>query len=449
MITKLQINKTLLCLAIGLVAGIANAEMTADEVGRLDKDLTPVGAERAGNKDSTIPAWTGGITKAPANFDINKGYVNPFAAEKPLYVITAANVDQYKDKLAPGQIELLKRYPTYKMNVYPSHRTSSLPQGLYDAIKTEGPKIKLTENGGLTNREKSTVPFPTPKNGLEVLSNHVLRYFGDSWTRSNAEIPVQSNGSFTPVTRTETILSPNALEGSDANRVFYYLGKITGPSSVAGEGILMHEVIDHAKESRSTWVYNPGSRRVLRAPQISHDSPGIGSDGLRTVDDRFGFFGSAERYNWKLVGKKEMIISYNNFRLSDRSLKYKDIIKPTNMNPDDIRYELHRVWVVEATLKPGMRHVYAKRTMYFDEDSWSLAHSDKYDGRGELWRVREMHNMPYYDAQMTWDIAHVMYDLQARRYVVTDMVNEERPMKFGQKYNLNNFTTDALRRQGN
>lgn len=435
---------------VAAMSNIATAQMTAQDADRLGKDLTPVGAERAGNKDGSIPAWDGGLAKAPAGYDAAKGYADPFAAEKPLYTITAANVEQYKDKLAPGHVEMLKRYSTFKMNVYPTHRTAAYPQSIYDLAKSEGMKAKLAAGGnGVLNLEKSTVPFPIPKVALEVLWNHMARYYGGTWTRYNAEFPVQTNGAFTPVTRNETFAAPWALPNAEPNRLYYYRSKLTGPSNVAGDAILVHEPVDQVLEPRLAWAYNPGTRRVLRAPNIAYDSPGSGADGLRTIDDYLGWNGAPDRYEWKLVGKAEKVIAYNNFRLSDRSLKYADIIQPNHMNPDLVRYELHRVWVLEATLKPGARHIYAKRVFYVDEDSWSIAHVDQYDGRGELWRVRDVNLMPYYDVPMTWGINEVLYDLQARRYIASALVNQERPSRFGEKLDLSFFSPEGLRRQGN
>ncbi len=440
-------SAALICLA---AAGNALADMTPDQVARIGKDLTPVGAERAGNKDGSIPQWEGGLTAAPAGFDRAKGYLNPYAADKVLYTITAANVEQHKDKLSAGQIEMLKRFPTFKMDVYPSRRSAAYPASIYELAKSEGAQTRLADGGnGVVKMEKGTVPFPIPKNGLEVQWNHQARYFGGTWTRYNAEFPVQTNGAFTPTTRDETFAAPWALDKTDPNRLYYYLAKLTGPSNVAGDGVLVHEPQDQVKEPRLAWIYNPGTRRVLRAPQFAYDAPGSGADGLRTIDDHLAFNGAPDRFDWKLIGKKEMIISYNNFTLSDKSLKYKDIIQPSHIKSDLVRYEKHRVWVVEATVKKGMRHIYAKRVFYVDEDSWSIAHIDQYDGRGELWRVRDVHLMPYYDQPMTWGIAEVLYDLQARRYLVTGMMNEEKPMRFGDKLTLKSFAPEAMRRLGN
>jgi hypothetical protein len=453
MSTQFITKRTLrLACAAGLLASLpwlAHAELSPQEAERLGKDLTPVGAERAGNAQGSIPAWDGGLSKPPAGFDAAKGYVDPYANEKPLYTVTAANMDGYRDKLPPGQLEMLKRYPSYKINVYPSHRTAAYPQSVYAAAKSEGVKAKLAADGdGVINADKTTIPFPLPENASEVLWNHVSRYYGGSWVRYNAELPVQTNGNFTPVTRTETFAAPAALDKADPNRLYYYLAKITGPSNVAGDATLVHEPLNQVEEPRLAWLYNPGTRRVLRAPQVAYDSPGSGSDGLRTIDDYLGFNGAPDRYNWKLVGKKEMLISYNNFKLSDKSLKYSQIIQPAHMNPDLVRFELHRVWVMEATLKPGARHIYAKRVFYVDEDSWSIAHVDQYDGRGELWRVRDVHLMPFYDVPMTWGIGEVLYDLQSRRYIASGLMNQERQHRFGDKLSLGMFSPDALRRQG-
>lgn len=442
--------------SLTLLAGLAAASggvlaaMNAQELERLGKDLTPMGAEKAGNKDGSIPAWSGGLASRPAGIDAQAVYADPFAGDKPLYTITAANLAQYQDKLAPGQIEMLKRFPSYKMVVYPSHRTAAIPQREYDFIKAEAGKASLAEGGnGMVNVKNSTVPFPMPKSGEEVIWNHVGRYRGGSIMRYSSLFPVQVNGAFTPVVRIESIALAKMVKNAEPNRLFYYLQRDTAPSSQAGTALLVHETVDQAKEPRLVWTYNPGSRRVMRAPEVTYDSPGPGVDGLATMDDYDGFNGALDRFDWKLVGKKEMVISYNNYRLVGKDVKVSDIVKPSHMNQDLVRYELHRVWVVEATLKPSKRHVYAKRVVYVDEDSWQIAQADMYDGRGELWRVHEMHSMQYYDAPAIGLVSDVQYDLQARRYLVSGLMSAAKPVKFDVKFDASDFSTDALRRFAN
>ena len=83
-----------------------------------------------------------------------------------------------------------------------------------------------------------------------------------------------------------------------------------------------------------------------------------GSGGSITVDEVRIFNGSAQRYNWNIVGKKELYIPYNTARLHANDLKYASMLTPGHINPDNMRYELHRVWVLEGVLKPGNRHLY-------------------------------------------------------------------------------------------
>ncbi len=439
-----------LALSLALIGSSAAMTAQAADFSQLGgAKLTPMGAEKAGNAAGTIPAWDGGITKPPAGFDPSKGYLDPFANEKPILTITAANMEQHKDKLAPGQMEMMKRYPTYKMNIYPTHRTAAYRPDVYKFAKEEAAGIKLADGGaGILNLKKSNVPFPIPTEGVQVVWNHIMRDLGGSITRYSADFPVQTNGSFTVGKRTETISYASYMADPEPNRIFYYLNETTAPANQAGEVALVHEPLDQVKEPRLAWQYNPGQRRVIRAPELAYDSPGIGADGLRTNDDFNAYNGAPDRYNWKLIGKKEMYVGYNNYKLTSKSLKYSDIIQPNHMNPEHLRYELHRVWVVEGTLKPGARHIYSKRVFYIDEDSWSILHGDQYDARGGLWRVREVFGVQFYDAPTFGPAGEVIYDLQARRYLVNALTNEEKPIEFGKKYSVSDFSTAALRRMG-
>lgn len=432
---------------LALCASNAYATASAADLARLGKDLTPMGAEMAGSKDGTIPAWTGGVTKAPAGFDMNKGWADPFAGEKPLFTITQANVAQYKDKLNAGQLALLKKYPEYKINVYPTHRTAAYPQTVYDYVKSEAGKADTANNGNsIVNVTHSTTPFPIPKSGVEVIWNHLFRYRGNAVVRNLTNFPVQLNGDFTAIHNTESMIFASTLKSPPENLLFYWKQQTTAPSSMAGSQIMVHESVDQVKQPRKAWVYNPGSRRVLRAPEISYDGPTDGVDGLRVTDDYDGYNGSPDRFEWKLIGKKEMYIPYNNYKITDKSLKYKDIIKPNVLNPDMVRYELHRVWEVEGTLRKGANHVYGKRVYQIDEDSWQIAEGQLYDGRGELWRVKELYGVEYYTVPCFWLAGDVQYDLQSRKYLVSGLSSEEKPYVFDAPLAEGDFTTGAMKR---
>ncbi|CRM20621.1 MULTISPECIES: DUF1329 domain-containing protein [Pseudomonas] len=449
-------RKIIAVMALSLLAANVMAAVSPDEAAKLGTTLTPVGAEKAGNADGSIPAWTGGIPKNAGAVD-SKGFLaDPFASEKPLFVITAATVDTYKDKLSDGQVAMFKRYPeTYKIPVYPSHRTVNLPPEIYESIKRSALNVKAINDGnGLENFTGNRYyAFPIPKNGVEVLWNHITRYHGGNLRRIITQATPQTNGGYTPIRFEEEVAVPQAIPDMDqakaANVLSFFKQSVTAPARLAGNVLLVHETLDQVKEPRLAWIYNAGQRRVRRAPQVSYDGPGTASDGLRTTDNFDMFSGAPDRYDWKLVGKKEMYIPYNSYKLDQPTLKYDDIIKAGHINQDLTRYELHRVWEVVGTVKPSERHIYAKRHMYIDEDSWQVALVDHYDGRGQLWRVAEGHAQFYYNHQVPAYTVETLYDIIAGRYIALGMKNEEKSsFVFGFNAKAADYTPAALRAEG-
>ncbi|KEA63005.1 hypothetical protein ADIMK_2529 [Marinobacterium lacunae] len=438
-----------LALSLSILSGASFAAVSDQQAAALGKELTPLGAERAGNSDGTIPEWTGGLGQS------DDRYTDPFANEAPLFTITAANVEQYADKLSPGQIAMIKRYPdSFRIPVYPTHRTAAYPEQLYDLVKWNATHTELTENGNGLTTFREAVPFPIPQNALEVIWNHLTRYRGGAFERTFVQVPVQANGDFTPVKINERVSWPEYLKdspdnGQTSNILSFFVQEVLAPARLTGDVLLIHETLNQVTQPRQAWTYNTGQRRVRRAPQIAYDAPGTASDGLRTTDNLDLFNGAPDRYEWKLVGKRELYIPYNSFKLASRDLSYNQILTRGHINPDYTRYELHRVWQVEATLKPGERHVYSKRVFFIDEDSWQIAIADHYDGRGELWRVAEAHAFPYRDAQVPWLTAETLYDLQSGRYLVGSLTNEEgKGFDFTQRFDYKDFTPQAIRRLG-
>lgn len=429
----------------------AHAGLSSEEAAKLGTELTPMGADPKGNAAGTIPAWTGGLTTPPAGYKPGGDYINPFANEKPLYVITAANMAEYDEFLSEGTKALLKRFPdTYKIPVYPSHRTSAYSQQVYDEIKVSAQNVQKVDDGYgiLIGKEgKGRMPFPIPKTGIEPIWNLSSRYFGDDMVMNYADFPVQPNGAYTAVrNRQWKVWAPALFDDQEFGiKVFYEMFE---PASVAGLKIVTHEPNNMAEIPRQTWTFNPGQRRVLRAPEVSYDTPIAGSDGLLTNDALSCFTGGKDRYDWKLLGKREMIIPYNNYDLNSSKVNVKDLIGPKHLNPDLMRHELHRVWVVEATLSPGKRNVFSKRHIYLDEDGYNCAGADLYDGRGELWRVSVVSTMQMYDIPAMIMRAEAHYDLQANRYFAGNISNGEKPWTVGNNPKTSDFTTNKLRRSG-
>lgn len=441
-------------IALTLAAGNVLAAVSAQEAARLGKDLTPMGAEKKGN-GGAIPAWTGGI-ESPAGFKEGDKHIDPFSGDKVQFTITAKNYTKYAANLTEGQIAMFKKYPaTYKMPVYQTRRSTAYPKHVYDKTKENATQVKLISGGnGLSNYDVG-VPFPVPATGAEVIWNHIVRYRGGSVSRVVGQATPQANGDYTMVKFRDEFTFKDKLSDydpstmKDNNILFYFQQAVVSPARLAGNVLLVHETLDQVKEARKAWIYNAGQRRVRRAPQVAYDGPGTAADGLRTSDNFDMYNGAPDRYTWKLVGKKEVYIPYNSYKLNSGDVKYDEIIKAGHINQDLTRYELHRVWHVEAVLKEGKRHIYGKRTFYIDEDTWQATEIDHFDGRGELWRVAEAHNIFFYDQKVPWYTIEALYDLQSGRYLALGLDNEEeKPYNFGFTRSEKDYTPSALRRSG-
>ncbi len=426
----------------------ADAKLTAAEADRLGKDLTPVGADPAGNKEGTIPPWTGGLTKAPAGWVRDNGYADPFADEKPLFTITAQNAEQYRNYLSPGLLALFKKVAAFKMPVYPSHRTAVFPKDVTDASKAQSTQVEL-KGFGVQNLGDSTIPFPIPKDGLEAIWNHLMRYTGGGVEGDGHSFPVRANGDYYKIGVHALRIYDRNMDQRTPNRLFVARIHFTEPAELRGEIFLVHEPIDQLAEVRSAWIYNAGARRVRRAPDLGYDNINDGSEGMYTSDQVDGYNGAPDRYDWKLLGKREIYIPYNDYKMGDKTLKYKDMISKSTVNPEYVRYELHRVWVVEGTRKPEMSHVYGRRTFYLDEDSWTVVIEEAYGGRGDLWRVA-LHGMAqYYDVPSPGYRFSVIHDLDSGAYYLGGLDNELKSVgKFNIKGRISEFQPEALRRQG-
>lgn len=448
-------NKTLLAVVALFLSAQIQAKVPAEQANKLGgAELTVTGAETSGNADGTIPAYTGGLKEPPACYQGGDFLCNPFPEDKPLFVIEASNVEQYKDKLSPGQFAMFQKYPdTFRMPVYQTRRTFRMPEHIADLTKKNALSADTVGPTGLKNYALQGYPFPIPNNGLEAVWNHVARWRGDALDRSAGQVTPLANGAYSMVMFRDQVVVANKLtdykSGMDDNVMFYGKQVVTAPSRLAGNVLLLHETIDQVSEPRRAWIYNAGQRRVRRAPQVAYDGPGTAADGMRTADNYDLFNGSPDRYEWTLKGKRELYIGYNSYKLDEKGLPYDDVIKPGHINQDLTRYELHRVWEVEANLRAGTRHIYAKRVFFLDEDSWMAAVIDHYDGRGNLWRVAESHELLYYQIPVQGYSLETLYDLSAGRYLALGFENNEAlGVNWNPKFSYLDFQPAALRRAG-
>lgn len=466
MLKKISLIGSALALSLAVASGV-QAGVSAQEAARLGNDLTPLGGLKRGNgRDVStpdgIPEWTGfDRSMIPSSYtQPGQHHPDPFPNDRVLLTIDNQNKAQHANRLPEGVKAMMETYPdTFKINVYRSRRTTSAPDWVYENTKRNAQTATLTPTG--IEGAFGGTPFPIPHGANEerarqVIWNHIMRWRGVYIVRRASEVAVQRNGSYSLVTSQQEVYfryyDQNLSEEALDNIIFYYLSFTLAPARLAGGAVLVHETLDQRKLPRQAWGYNAGTRRVQRSPNLSFDTPIAASDGLRTADDTDMYNGSPERYNWRLLHDQpvEMYIPYNNYRIDDPSLKYSDLLMQGHINPEHARWELHRVWVVEATLKPGERHIYERRVFYVDEDSWQIGVIDQYDRRGDLWRVSIAYVKNYYEVPTQWTALDTFHDLRARRYHVQFLSNEE-PSNLdftqpapGDQY----FHPAALRRRG-
>ncbi|MEN8719148.1 MAG: DUF1329 domain-containing protein [Oceanococcaceae bacterium] len=454
------------------VAGVATAGVSASEAAKLGNELTPVGAIAAGNEDGSIPEWKGQALFNEEQLNLTRSQLEEWRKNDPVkvrnmvyselekresvigdviskqFTITAQNYKEHADKLTAGHKALFEKYPGYTMPVYKTVRTGFFPEEIYEATKKNATSASL-EGTDNVNNAKLGFPFPIPKSGAEAIWNHKLKFRGSAVKRFNNQAIVKPDGDFKISKLIEDVKFKyaNIEEPGGSALLAYYLSEVIAPARVAGQLTLVHETADEGSGGRLAWIFNPGLGRVNRAPDVGYDNPYIGTDGEQFNDQVDVFNGSLDRYDWKLVGRKEMYIPYHSYEINSPEYKYTDMIRANHLNQDLTRYELHRVWVVDATVRDGTRHQFKRRTFYLDEDSWSIAVVDCYDNRDELWKVQEAHLITLPFVPTVTGAPETIYDLQTGRYFLTALTNEDEVSDFEITYQDNYFTPANLKRK--
>ena len=424
-------------MAGALAAGFALAAVaktTPEQAAHLGADLTPMGAEAAANENGSIPAWMGGQTAPPANFaGAGTRYVDPYAEDKPIFTITAANLSAYRARLTDGQIALFQKYPdSYKMNVYPSRRSFANPPAVYEAARSNALSAELSNKGETLSGAITAIPFPIPEDGQQAIWNHRLRYRDVSSRGWDNQFTVSSAGEYNAIKiRVDSLFSygQQGIKPDSLDNVLFYLARtVTEPKALANSLTLIHETMDGVKELRKAWEYTPGQIRSVprRSSLTTYDNFGVAVDGLATIDQIDMFNGAMDRYDWKLEKKREIYIPANSYTVHSDQYKYPDLIRKNHVNQDLTRYELRRVWVVDARVKKGgVSHLYKRRTFYLDEDSWQIVLVDIYDAQDQLWRVQEGHSIVAYDKPYQLPVMETIYDLSTGGYMLRGVNNED------------------------
>ncbi len=449
-----------LVLAIVVSAALASSALeqavgavTAQEAEQLKSTLTPVGAERKGNATGTIPAWTGGVTAQSPATAATGPRPDPLESEHPLFAITAANFQNYADQLPEGQKALFEKYPDYRMDIYPTHRTAAAPQRVYDSIFANATRARPADEGiayGVTGASGG-VPFPIPKSGGEIIWNHLLAFWGPARDDNIRNYVISSDGTVELSNQYHEIVDfpyyyPDATPDSFGDYYFLRREVSDAPPGLAGRGYLVWEASNIARHPVQAWQYLPRERRVRKSPLLSYDTPTPDGGGIESFDDYYVFSGSPDRYAFTLLGKREMYIPYNNNRF--HATPVSAITGPRHANPDTLRYELHRVWVVDAVLAPAKHHLAPHRRFYIDEDTWFAVYADAWDADGHLWKFSHgtMYLVPDLPAVVLG--SEFIYDLQGGGYVFAFAFNTEHaPFTPTAPHSANDFASETLAAQ--
>lgn len=425
---------------LSLLALPLYAEVDSDQVAKLGKQLTPVGAERAAGASPAGPPVTEAQRKAAAADEFAE-QLDPATSvaewsgkaggvvegDAPLFTINAVNVGRYRENLTESHFSLLQTYSnSYFMKVYPSRRTVRWPQEVETATAENATRCSLRNTDDLKECRLG-FPFPMPANGAEVIWNHKLRWRGDAVSRTIDQLVVKADGNFQTTRLAEdwdalyaNFKEPGTISG-ELRDMYRYLSRTLEPPRLKGNVVLIHERAGAGTRGRSAWRMTPGTTRARREVKVCCDNPYEGSDGMQFFDQVDMFNGGLERYQWKLLGKRDVFIPYNSSKLAGAAAKPRDFVKPVHINQDFARYELHRVWVVEATLRPGQPHTLRKRRFYVDEDSWMIVAVDMLDNYDQPYQFQEGHLVFSPGSRRPEYAAEIIYHLSTERYFITGL----------------------------
>ncbi|MDX9698237.1 MAG: DUF1329 domain-containing protein [Rhodocyclaceae bacterium] len=447
----------LLAAAISTGSGVATAAVTPEEANALGSALTMFGAVKSANVDGSIPEYQGGLSGVTVA-SAKTGRVelkSPFDGEQPLLRIDASNMAEHKGKLSEGIQRLLQTRPGYYLNVYPSRRTASYTDEVLKQTVQNAGVCKTLDNGDAIDQAcRGGMPFPIPKTGKEVMWNKLTAWQGVATQADNWSLLMTPNG-----TLVETSLSlsyrdfPYYNKSTTLPHVYARLrGDVEGPARQAGSATLYWDYLNATAEgnSRSAWSYNPGQRRVRAAPNASYDTPQTSAGGMILSDEVYLFSGKMDRWDMKLVGKQEMYIPYNAFKIAghqcDRKTAFQD---KSYFNPECERWELHRVWVVDATLKDGQRHVHSKRRYYLDEDAYISGIYEAWDQGGSLERLGISHSFPIPERQVSIQSITAFYDFNKAGYFVSQFPDsKESQYLYAEPRPDREMTADAIQGSG-
>jgi hypothetical protein len=420
------------------------------------------GAEIAGNSNGSIPSWQGKTATPLPGWVLGKDRsdFSPYKDELPTMQIDRANSETHKHFLSQGQLELLNSKSGYTMPVYPTRRSCGFPDFVMENTRRFYGQARIAPNGwSIENATLPSVPFPQPRSGIEAIWNFLLAYtgVGAEWTTGISYLSPHSPGA-DPVRYDVSLrlhfpwAAPGAMHIAQAPYRSGVTYTYRAPASLAGQAIAQRYYFDRPPES---FYYFPAQRRVRRMSSYTHDAWAIGFEKTYPVDAQLIFSGNPDRFHWTLQGKRELYLPYNSFSVTETDSSGKSVFEREFISATARRYELHRVWVVEGRLKPGLRHSTPRKLLYLDEDSWLAVIGEDYDGENRLVRYKESSVIPIWEIGACSTIAGlIIYDFTQNRYIRDGLARRSNDFRFFAKpdqpwMHEHAFGAEGLRMQGN
>ena len=390
------------------------------------------------------------ISSPVENYNPNSNeYINPFIDDEIQLEINISNYKNYLAYLTEGQIAMFQAYPeTFVMHIYPSRRSCAVPNEVYDLSKSGN--ANMIADGEGVDGVVGSIPFPDASEPLHHVWNHILRYRGVDIVGGAPYYVVNPDGSMTQGAGeaiAKNCWNPFVKESYCEGLQGMLMQKVTHPPRLADASLLVIESLNALDSPRKAWVYDPGTRRVRRAPNIAYDYLGSASQGLSTADSFDGFNGAKDRYNWTNVGTELKFMPYNvyDFYNADR----KEVLTNFHVNQKYMRYELVKVNIVRADIKSDKRHIYPHRVMYFDADSYGMISEEVYDGKKEIMNYRELPLMNFYDEPACLAVHSATYNFATRRYLLNNVRSSEIDKiiwRADKPHDIQLFTPNGLKR---
>ena len=303
-------------------------------------------------------------------------------------------MEQYTDRLMAGQLELMRRYPSFRMDIYPTRRGFWLPERIQQKslANARNPECRTSANGVGVYGCWGGTPFPVPQNGYQAMWNHLLFNIPTGKLTADSYL-VNANGGISLLVINHAIgdqpyYNPEQEPYQGAG-LYYLRGLATNilPVREAGSQTLVWFALHFDVDDQRAWSYQAGQRRVRLAPEFAYDTPSAQMGGTMFFDEISLFQGRMDRFEFELKGRKLMYLPYHNYRMQLLRGDPAQLLGPHHFKPEMVRNELRRVWVVEATPLPGVRHMASRKRFYLDEDTWAVIAYEGWDHSNKLFRV--------------------------------------------------------------